>query len=132
MFPSIFLAIARYCCKYIFIPALMRHTLRGCATPACLRACVARALRCVARWDAWGTSLSGLLESLPVVAVASYHDIEVNPTTHEAFSHFRRRFRAPEAEPEERRSNDAPLPLAAQVCPRISSRVKGSGVGAGC
>jgi hypothetical protein len=63
--------------------------------------------------------LSPLLESLPAVAVASYHDIEVDPATREAFPHFRHRFRAPGvepgAEPEAELIDIPPLPLAAQV-----------------
>ena len=55
----------------------------------------------ILRWDAWGSALSDLIESLPVAAVASNHEIQVNPYTGEAFSHFRQRFQGPGEEIEE-------------------------------
>ena len=80
----------------------------------------------IQRWDAWGSALSDLIESLPVAAVASNHEIEVNPNTGQAFAHFRQRFRGPgeESEAEEVEteaaenkvsSSSSPLPFSEKV-----------------
>ena len=72
------------------------------------------------RWDAWGEAMAPVLSELPLVAVAGNHEVEVDPATGEGFSHWRRRFRMPEARPEETASGEV-----REACPLLLALRRG-------